>query len=113
MKIKYQYPYFVDLIQPNGHLVRDKACHACWYFYALAEKARRTVGNSIDDQIILEDQLWMNKEYTGIAWGVVKLYQLESPDDFQKYWPLIEQQAKALDYPPPHQEYKGRIRFIT
>lgn len=109
---------FPDLTQPNGFLDPSPGCQACWYFYGCAEKVRRNSGTSIDQQIIVVDSgqdnsvMWMNKPYENMARSVALLYGLESPDDFQRFWPLVILQAASMEgYPPPHPEYTGRIRL--
>ena len=116
-KVQLQYPVFPAQTIPKGALSPEIGCQACWYFYVLAEQARRKAGNSIDSQMIVvptgqDNSLpWMNKEYEGIAKAVTILYSLESPDDFQRYWPLVTMQAMVAGMPTPHWEYTGRRRL--
>jgi hypothetical protein len=108
---------FPDLTQPNGFLDSDMGCQACWYFYTCAERIRQIAGKSIDSQIIVVDAgddngvAWMNKNYENIARGIAMLYGLDSPDEFQRYWPLVMLQCGKMEYPIPHPEYTGRLRL--
>jgi hypothetical protein len=117
-KLHLQYPIYTDLIMglPDSsdlaRLNRDPAAHCCWHFYTLAEKTRLTVGKGPESQIILEDMPWMDPRYEQLARSVSLLYGFNSPDDWQNYWPMIEEQAVALGYGKPSQEYHGRKRLI-
>lgn len=112
-------PIYPDLTQPAGLLDPDPGCQACWYFYTIAESARRMAGTSIDQQIIVVEAgqdnsvQWMNKNYENQARAVATLYGLDSPDDFQKYWPLVILQTQAMGYPAPHPEYTGQVRLTN
>lgn len=105
LKISFTPFFFEDLIAPNGFLSRDRECHACWYFYLLAQKCKETVGESIEDQTILESEPWMTKKYPEIRRSVQLLYGLQSPGDIDPYWPAVRLQAKTLGLPEPANEY--------
>lgn len=95
-------------------LPRDKRAYACWYFYTIAQKAKANIGDSIDDQILYEGNLWMDKRYEQQARAVATLYQLESPDEFAKFWNCVKDQAIELGLPEPSPEYMRPLkRFIV
>ena len=102
-EFNFTYPMFYEQIEPRGRLVLDKACHACWHYYMLADKNRVKVGRGIDDQIIVIEEGeyapdWMDKRYHQIAKTVAMIYGLESPEDFLPYFPLVEAEARRLGY---------------
>jgi hypothetical protein len=97
---------FPELTVPRGRLPSDMRAQACWYFYVLAQAAKELVGKSTEDQFgLLEESLWMDKRYEAQARAVVKLYSLESPSEFAKFWPYVRQQAADLGYAIPDDEY--------
>lgn len=95
-KLALRYKIFADQIEPQGRLILDKRCHALWYYLVLCEKARLQVGDSIEDQIIYDDERWLDRNYEQIARTVATLYGLESPSDYWNYWPLVLQEAARL-----------------
>lgn len=104
--IKYEYPIFPDLTIPKGPLPPDKRAQACWYYYVLAQKVFEKVGDSIDNQFALyEEDMWMDKRYRSIAKSIALLYQLESPDEFAKFWEYVKRGAEQLRLPTPKEEY--------
>jgi hypothetical protein len=97
---------FPALTIPNGRLPSDMRAQACWYFYTIAEKAKQMIGKDTESQFgLLEENLWMDKRYEAQARAVAKLYQLDSPSEFAKFWPYVRQQAIDLGYPIPDNEY--------
>lgn len=111
-KINFNYPVYPDLTEPDGFLPRDRRAQACWYFYTIAQLAKETIGESIDDQIILEDELWMDKQYEQQARTVALMYQLESPDEFLRFFPCVRRQALAMRLPDPAPEYTRPSRLV-
>lgn len=108
MKIKLTPFRFVDQEHhAGGELYRDLRCHACWYYYTLCEKARQRAGDSISDQIILEDDAWRDKHYGQVAESVATLYGLKDPGEFLKsdFMKAVEREARRLKMPPPAYEY--------
>lgn len=112
-KVQLQYFLFEEHTIPKGRLPNDKRAQACWYFYTLAQKQKEKVGDSIDDQFgLLETDEWMDKRYEQTARTVAMIYQLESPDDFLKFFGYVKQEAKRLGYPEPAPEYMRPLRLI-
>lgn len=109
-KMELRYFTYPSLTQPHGELPNDKRAQACWYFYTIAQHAKEKVGDSTEDQIILEGERWMDTRYEAQALAVAQLYQLESPSEFAKFWPYVRKQALALGYPDPHHSYTSIIR---
>lgn len=107
LKIQYTPFRFADQQAPQGFLTNDLRSHACWYFFILAEKMRQRAGTKLEDQIILDDSPWLEKDYRGIAKSVALMYGLDSPDDFlHQHWKsLVEQECLRLGYQKPHPEY--------
>jgi hypothetical protein len=103
----FTYP---QLTEPQGYLPDRLEAQACWYYYTLAQSTKELVGNSIDDQIILEGQEWMSKRYESQAWAVAKLYGLKDPGEFLKFAKYVWAQAKEMGLPEPATEYMNPIR---
>jgi len=101
---------FKDYLPPQGFLPQDPAAHACFYFYMLAEKARETVGESTEDQRILEGEQWMTKQYNNQRRAVTMLYDLENLGAIDAFWPAVKLQAKLLGLPEPKQEYMRALQ---
>jgi hypothetical protein len=113
LKIQIEFFTFPDHTKPAGLLPHDKGAQACWYFYVLAQKQKEKVGESIDDQFgLLEGDMWMDKRYEQTARTVAMLYQLESPDDFLKYFDVVAQEAQRCDLPIPTADYTKPLRRI-
>jgi len=110
-KINFHYSVFPDLTHPKGFLPDDKRAQACWYFYTIAHQTKVIVGDSIDDQIILEEDLWMDKRYERQARTVAMMYQLDSPEEMFKFWDYVKQQARSLGLPDPAPEYMRPLRL--
>ncbi len=89
--LHYEYPFFVDFVEPNGALTMDKRSHACFYYTKLAMRARALYAGGIDNQIITvkvgEEHLthWHESRDEEIARSVAIIYGLESPDEFLKF----------------------------
>jgi hypothetical protein len=112
--IKYSYPMFIDQMIPDGHLCHIKECHACFYFYALAQKSVEKVGNSIDDQFgTLEGFPWLDPHHEQLAQSVAVIYGLDSPDEFMKHWDHVIAEAKRCELPPPRSEYMKPLRKLS
>ena len=110
-KIKYEYPMFIDQLTPDGHLCHDKACSACFYFYALAHKSVELVGKSTDDQFgLLEGFPWLDPHHEQLARTVAVMYGLDSPDDFMRHWPHVVAEAARCELPPPRSEYMKPLK---
>ena len=117
LKIAVEFFTFPDHTYPNGFLpAGEKGAQACWYYYVLAQKQKEKVGDSTEDQFgLLEDNLWMDKRYEQTARTVAMIYQLESPDEFLKFMPYVEKEARANGLPVPAPEYTRPLkrRIIT
>lgn len=111
MKLNLQYPTFPDLTHPNGYLPNDKRAQACWYFYTIAQKAKEDIGESTEDQILLETDRWMDPMYENQARSVALMYQLESPDEFLKFFGFVEKQALDMGLPRPSPKYMRPLRI--
>lgn len=112
LKITLNHFVYPDLVigTANGQLPNDKRAFACWYFYTIAETSRLMIGKGDlgqgEAQFGLQEEfLWMDKRYVAQARAVATLYQLDSPDEFAKFWPYVIKQAFALGYPEPAAEY--------
>jgi hypothetical protein len=105
VKIHFQYHVFPSHTVPYGALPDDKRAQACWFFYTRAQQMKEVVGDSTEDQIILEGELWMDKRYVELARTVAMMYGLESPDEFAKFWQYVKQEAWVCGLPIPADEY--------
>lgn len=111
-KIEYQYPYFESYLQPNGALLVDRACHACFYYGMLAARSLAAIGESNESQVLLykvgdTPPDWLEANLGNIAKGVAALYVLESPDDFLRFRREAWAQMSALGVEVP--EYVFRV----
>lgn len=111
-RIKFTYPVYPELTHPRGYLPDDKRAQACWYFYTIAQLSKELVGESTEDQIILEDDRWMDSHYVQQARSVAMMYQLESPDEMLKFWDYVALQAKELGLPAPSPKYMRPLKFV-
>lgn len=113
-QLKLQYFTYPSLTtQAGGFLPNEKGAFACWYFYTLAQKVKANVGDTIEDQFALYDENeWMNKRYEQQARAVAQLYQLESPDEFLRFFPYVAKQAALMGYPEPAPEYTRPLRRL-
>lgn len=103
-RIQYEYPFYEDLVEPNGCLTLDKASHACWYYTILAMRSRQQFGDGPESQIIEYKVGETPPEWKGIrdeeiARGVALLYGLESPDEFLRFKDRAWAQAQVFQAP--------------
>ena len=111
--MQLNYPVYPDLTHPHGHLPQDKRAQACWYFYTLAQQLYERLGKSTEDQFgILEGNPWMDPHYAQLARSIARLYSLDSPDEFMKFWYNVEKQAESMGYPAPAHVYKKPLQVI-
>lgn len=111
--MQLNYPVYPDLTHPKGFLPDDKRAQACWYFYTLAQQLKERLGTSVDDQFgILEGNKWMDPHYAQLARSVARIYALESPDEFAKFWRYVKQQAESLGYPTPAAVYMNPLQVV-
>lgn len=90
VNLHYEYPMYMDYIEPNGALNLDKRSHACFHYTKLAMRARHLAGDGPESQIIqyrVGDTApeWMESRDEEIARSVAIIYGLESPDEFLKF----------------------------
>lgn len=90
LSLRYEYPMFMDFIQPKGALTLDRRSHACFYYTKLAMRARYLAGDGPESQTIQYKvgetaPEWMESRDEEIARSVAIIYQLESPDEFLKF----------------------------
>lgn len=100
--LHYDRPMFEDQMIPKGHLTMDIRSHACWYYACLAQKNLIRVGDGPESQIITYDAennekaVYENRNFKNIARSVATIYGLESPDEFLRFRPVIEQEGQRL-----------------
>lgn len=100
--LNYEYPFYEDLVEPNGALTLDKRSHACWYYTLLAMRARHLHAGGIDNQILQvrvgyeADTHWHESRDEEIARSVAMIYGLDSPDEFLKFKAHAWAQAQIL-----------------
>ena len=105
LKINLNPPFFPDNTQPNGALIDDPACQACWYYFILATKQLDQTG-SIDSQILLEGEPWQAANTDKIRLSITKLYGIE-PNDLDRYWNRVWIECKRLGLPEPSSKITG------
>jgi len=103
-RIHYEYPFYEDLVEPNGSLTLDKRSHACWYYTLLAMQARQNFGDGPESQIIEykvggDIPLWHSFNDEKIARSVAVIYGLESPDEFLRFSHAALAQAQMFNAP--------------
>jgi len=103
LKVNANGPAFPGNTTPIGWLTRDAACQALWYFYNIARERKAIVGNSIDDQIILEGQDWLHTYYRQQMTTVCKIYGV-TPEEMYKFWPAVRLEIARLKWPEPPAE---------
>lgn len=104
-KIAFEAPYFPDHTIPRGCLPADARAQACWYFYVIAQEAKENVGNSIDDQVILEGELWLDTHYVQQKRTVCTIYGFGDPAEMDKFWEFVRSEAAACGLPAPDGKY--------
>jgi hypothetical protein len=87
MKVIYEYPMFMDLLEPQGALILDKRCHACWDYTRKAMRARELHAGGIENQTIMykvgeELPHWHESRDEEIARSVALIYGLTDPSEF-------------------------------
>lgn len=116
--INFNQMTFPDNTIPKGHLPRDPAAQACWYYYILCEKQRTFVGKGPESQIIVEDihhpqdTPWHDKHYLQTGRSIALTFRVKLEDMFN-YWPAVRHEAIRLGLPEPHPEYMNPPRFIV
>lgn len=88
-EIQYQYPFFTDLVEPNGALSPDKRSHACWDYTRKAMRARELHAGGIENQRIMYkvgDELphWHESRDEEIARSTALIYGFADPSEFLK-----------------------------
>lgn len=104
------YPIFPTHSIPMGRLPNVPAAQACWYFYTIAHTMYEKVGRGIEDQILIEGEMWRTKRYAEQKKGVAMMFGLESPAEFDKFWPKVQQEVARCRFndwmlPIPLEEY--------
>lgn len=91
MRITYTYFMFDDHSLSHGGLLPDleRAPHACWYYCQCAHQHLQAV----DDGATLEGELDTLIALNNMARSVAVMYQLNDPDEFLVYMPLILKEA--------------------
>jgi hypothetical protein len=60
----------------------------------------------IDQQIILEGELWMEQKYADLKKTVAEIYGLESPAEMDKFWDYVVSEARRMQLPEPMSRYR-------
>ena len=98
--IRYDYPVFEAHSVSKGGFLPDfeKGAHACWYY---CQCAHLNLQSEIDGAVYEGEQDTI-EALNNIARSVAIMYQLESPDDFLKFMPVVLKEAErvGLGYDP-------------
>lgn len=91
IKIRYEYFMFEDHSLSQGGLLPDldRGAHACWYYCQCAHQHLQAV----DEGATLEGELDTLPALNNIARSVATMYQLEDPDSFLVFMPLVIKEA--------------------
>lgn len=92
-QLRYEYPMYMEFIEPKGALTLDKRSHACFHYTKLAMRARTLHNGGPENQIVqyrvgaslAEMPHWHESRDEEIARSVAIIYGLESPDEFLKF----------------------------
>ncbi len=96
-------PSFPAHTVPNGWLTPEPACQALWNYAMEAIERMKRVGNSIDDQTLLEGTLWLQTYYRQQANTIAKLYGV-TLEDMWKHWVNVRMEMESLGWGEPPNE---------
>lgn len=97
IKMMAQPPIFPMHTQPEGRLPQRLEAQACWYYYMIAQTVKEKTGQSSEDQIILEGELWKRRNYIQQKLSISKVYGV-SPDDMDKHWPDVNAEVQRINF---------------
>lgn len=103
--IKFDPPYFMGYIYPNGNLDSFPETHALWNYYLAA---RGTYERTVVDPLVLEGQKDPVGNYRQLFESIATMYGV-TPSQMAKCWQMIDNQCDYLRLPKlPNEE---RYRF--
>lgn len=105
LQIKFEYPVFPEHTIPKGMLPKDLRAQACWWFYVRAHRILEEVGDSIDDQYVLEGELWHDTHFVQMKRNTAMQYGLESAVEMDKMWKYVRAEANLCGLPMPDPRY--------
>jgi len=103
-RIKFSPPIFADRVMPKGMLVNHMACHALFYYYLLAMKAKE----QFEETIVYEDEVQKEPNYKQIMASVATVYG-EAPETMIKFWSAVDLQCHAEHLPTAPNTDKFRM----
>lgn len=117
VRITFKYPTFPENTIPKGHLLRERACQAAWWYYILAEKQRTLVGRGPESQVIVEDihdpqaTPWHDTHYVQTGRSIALMYEI-SFEQMLMYWDIVTRECRRMGLPIPHPDYTNPKRFM-
>jgi len=84
-KMNFTPPLFVNYMQPNGGLTRDRETHALFYYYLLAKKNLETR----ETQLVYEGDTDPVFAFRNLFKSIAILYGVR-PEHMQKCWPEVD-----------------------
>lgn len=96
--------FFDDYTAPSGFLNKHPACHALFYYHALA---RQNYENIVEDPLFLEGHLDPEANFSQLFASVAIMYNVE-PETMIQFWPDVNMQCRALQMPMIPDEYRYR-----
>lgn len=105
VNIKFTMPIFQQYLAPEGFLVRDKACHALFYYYLIAHNTYET---HIKDVIVYEGDPDPQYNFKQMFSSAAACYGVQ-PEQMVQFWRNVDMQCDLLGLPIlPDEE---RFRF--
>src|SRR5690606_18627548 len=98
--VRFQVPDFHEYEMPNGFLVRDKACHALFYYYLLGRKNYENEHQELGlgDQIVYEGELDPKYNYKQLFVTIANVYGV-TPEQMIHHWPAVDLTCRAFNLP--------------
>lgn len=97
-------PFFDDYTTPEGFLAGHPACHALFYYNAVAHG---TYERTVVDPMYLEGQLDEQPVYDRLFASIAIMYNVE-PETMVQFWPDVAMQCSLLQMPvmPDEDRYR-------
>lgn len=96
--ISFERPIFEAHMIPIGCLPRDFAAHALWNYYLCASRAEEDAADSIDEQIVLEGELWHTTHHPQLARAIAFQYGV-TVQQMMANWVFVDLECDRLGLP--------------
>lgn len=95
---------FPGYLIPMGHLVRDTACHALFYYAVQATKMRNET-KTTQFRIQYEDEPWPLARFHSLYKSIMSQYMV-THERMVKFWPHVDAQFEAEGLPTLSHEFR-------